>query len=145
MFSKKLPPHACWLVPIATIGLAAILAPAPSAIQPNTDEVAGFELPAEVTPRNYETKLAKLDERNLWGNVRSLSEPQVLTDPKWWLSGTGGVDKERFVIMEREGSQPEFLKVGDNLPGKAKILEIQQDALCILIEGKKRKLPVLSK
>lgn len=145
MFISKLSPHVRWLAPLVAAGFGTFLAPAPAPIKPSNEKATSFELPTEVTPRNYESSLPKLDGRNLWGNVRPLSESQVPIDPRWWLSGTGGVDKDRFVIMEREGSPSEFLKAGDSLPGKAKILEIQDDALCILIEGKKRKLPVLSK
>lgn len=145
MLTSKLLPHVRWLAPLAAAGLGVFLAPPPSVVKPSNNMATNFNLPAEVLPRNYEPRLAELDGRNLWGNVRSPNEPQALVDPRWWLSGTGGVGKDRFVIMEREGSPAEFLKVGNSLPGQAKILEIQDDVLCILIDGKKRKLPVLSK
>lgn len=146
MLLSRIYPYTRLLVPpLTAAGIGIFLAPVPAAIKPTHDQATHFELPVEVAPRNYESDLPKLDGRNLWGNVRALTDSPVLTDPKWWLSGTAGVDKDRFVIFEREGSPPEFLKVGDQLPGKVKILEIQADTLCILVDGKKRKLPVLSK
>jgi hypothetical protein len=47
-----------------------------------------------------------------------------------------------FALLAIEGQPTSQLQAGDLLPGGAKILAVQQDSLCILLNGKVRSLRI---
>lgn len=130
-------------LPLAAGVAAFFAAPEPEAGRRTADLPDTFALPAELQRDDAEKLSAALKTRNLWGVVTPAAEKTVLVDPPWRLAGASIIGSEKIVVMEREGSPSQILRVGDMLPGKVKILDIKEDKLCILIEGKKRLLPIL--
>lgn len=86
--------------------------------------------------------LSYLATTTMWGNVEVVKAENEQPDPAWRLMGLMSVGTERFVMIAVEKQPDRQLKIGDLLPGGAKILDIRADALCIQIEGKKRLLPL---
>lgn len=96
-------------------------------------------------PTLPETDLRKSAEtitaKNLWGAV--IPAQQVpLNDPEWHFVGAVKNGPEHYVLIRVEQNPVETLKVGDSLPGGAKILKIGEDRLCVLVNGKKRALGI---
>jgi hypothetical protein len=79
-------------------------------------------------------------QSRLWGDAGAGAVTQQ--DPEWHFVGIGGRGKERFVMMKMAGKPVQTLSVGDTLPGGARILEIGEDRLCILINEVRRALEV---
>lgn len=79
--------------------------------------------------------------RNLWGEVQA-AKPDEPPDIHWRFVGIGGSEKERAVLIQYLNKPVQILKVGDILPGGAKIMKIGEDRLCLLINGKRRALEI---
>lgn len=99
--------------------------------------------------------VASLEAIDLWGLGRAAyqrkasgisagatAEAQAPAPVRWRLTGTYSRGAEAFVLVSLDGRPAEPLRVGDSLPGGARILEIGQDRICILINGRKRALEV---
>lgn len=83
-----------------------------------------------------------LDKISPWGKLPAPGEQPSLNDPEWRFLGIVARGSERYVLIKIE-NQPELqLKVGDKLPGGSQILKIEDDSLCLLINGKKRKIGI---
>jgi hypothetical protein len=142
-----------WLIWLAAPGPLAPTGPATLGETP-------WALPAP-RPGDPRKSVAAITQRNLWGKVQSVAEePQG--EPRWRLVGVVRKDKHDFVLVGFDsaaavprpatpGAAPpkprlriESLGIGDELPGGAKILKIEQDRLCILISGVSRALPIRS-
>ena len=96
------------------------------------------ELAADKSP-DLTKAAASIAQRRLWGEVGADGPRQ---DPAWHFAGIAGQGKDRFVLLSMAGKPVQTLRVGDSLPGDARILEIGDDRLCILINGQKRALEV---
>ncbi len=119
-------------------GVSWWLAPEP---QPRPRAQAGEEawkLPV-VSRSDSERAIAAIVAANLWGSVQTSAEAS-LNDPDWRFSGVTVSGQEKLVLLAIDGQPMRPLKAGDELPGGAKILKINNDHLCLLINGKKRKL-----
>lgn len=85
-----------------------------------------------------------IEANKLWGAGNSLLAPQLeekaLTAPNWRITGVVAAGREHVALLLVESQPVQQLKVGDKLPGGAKILDIAPDRLCILLNGKKRVL-----
>jgi len=66
---------------------------------------------------------------------------EPLTPPNWKIVGVTGAGDDKSVLLLYE-NQPtvEIRKIGEKLPGGAKIVDITQDYLRILLDGKPLKL-----
>ena len=95
-------------------------------------------MPAEVEP-DFEEAVDTIATRNVWGTVVAAKDIS-LNDPEWRIAGVIMNDPEKFVLIKKDAEPAELLKVGDTLPGGSKILKISEDSLCILVNGKRRKL-----
>lgn len=118
-----------------------MLVPAPVLPPPGRVADAAWQLPAAQKPQPQEA-LEVLQNAGLWGKVTETEAQKPLTDPPWRLVGviTGG--PERYVLIMIEGQPQQQLKVGDSVPGGSRILSIEDASLCLLVNGKKRKLDI---
>jgi len=119
-------------------GLSWWLAPSPQAPLPAQSHDESWILPV-VSRSNPEKSVAAIGAANLWGAVQTAAEGS-LNDPEWRFSGVTVIGQEKLLMITIEGQPTQTLKAGDPLPGGAKILEIYDDHLHLLIQGKKRKL-----
>lgn len=89
---------------------------------------------------------ADLAELRIWeATARQPLPPRKapLTAPGWKIVGVTSVgDDANVLILFDKQITPETLKVGDLLPGGAKITQISQDALRIVLNGQTMKLSV---
>ena len=122
-------------------GLSWWLAPAPRAPRAPRASDEAWILPA-MPPRDTGKLLAAITAANPWGAAIPVAATAALNDPDWRFLGVTVNGPERFVVIKIEGSPVQTLKEGDQLPGGAKIQTIYIDHLCLLINGKKRKLDI---
>ena len=85
---------------------------------------------------------AYLSAATIWGNVEAVKKEEDERDPAWRFLAVMVNGSERFVVIDVEKQPNRQLKVGDKLPGGAKIHDINQDSLCVIVNGKKRALPI---
>lgn len=86
--------------------------------------------------------LDTLKKSSLWGKLPEVEAAKPLNDPEWRFMGIVAAGAERLLIIKVEGQPEKTLKVNDLLPGGSKILKIEEDRICILINGKKRSLGI---
>ena len=83
-----------------------------------------------------------IEANKLWGAgnplLPSQAEEKALTAPNWRITGVVAAGKEHVALLSVEEQPMQQLKIGDALPGGAKILDISPDKICILLNGKKR-------
>lgn len=103
------------------------------------------EEPWQIAPSreaDLKPSLGYLATTTMWGNVEVAKAENEQPDPAWRFMGLMSVGTEKMVMIAVEKQPDRQLKIGDLLPGGAKILDINPDALCVQIEGKKRLLPL---
>lgn len=130
------------LVLTLAAGLSWRLAPEPPAWQPAQRQDASLALPPVAHSRaekSAEKSVATIVAANLWGSVQTTAAESLIA-PEWRFSGVAANGQEKLVMITIEGQSVQALKVRDQLPGGATILRIGDDHLCLLINGKKRKL-----
>lgn len=115
------------------------LAPGPQSSLPAQSRNESWILPV-VTQGNPEKAVATIVAANLWGAAVQLPPEVLMIDPEWRFSGVTVNGDQKLVMITIEGQAMQTLKAGDQLPGGAKILKINDDHLCLSIKGKKRKL-----
>ncbi len=110
--------------------------------QPPTDAPQAWVLPS-AWRADPQKALAVIVQKNLWGTkVAAAAAAQNPEDQEWRFVGVARRGSDQYVLIAFGKKAPETLKAGDLLPGGAKILRVAADHLCILIDGKKRKLGI---
>lgn len=125
-------------------GLSWWLAPGPQTSHTVQRHDESWVLPvasSSHTEKSAEKSVAGIVAANLWGAVQKAAEESLIA-PEWRFYGVVVNGQEKLVMIAIEGQPPQSLKVADQLPGGAKILKINDDHLCLLIKGKKRKLDI---
>lgn len=133
------------VVTLAIIGIAAVQIgynlPDPSASSPVVKAAESWQLPAIKTAD--QGKLAEtVAARNLWGTVVAVLPPAAPREPNWRIMGGVKIGAERQVVLSVENQPIRMLKVGDKLPGGSQIVEISDDSVCVLVNGKRRMLSI---
>lgn len=85
---------------------------------------------------------AILIKKSLWGKLPDAEAPASLNDPEWRFLGIVTNGPERFVLIKVDGQPEQRLTINDRLPGGGKIMKIENDKLCLLINGKRRSLGI---
>jgi hypothetical protein len=129
------------LLMVLASGISWWLAPGPQAPPPVQRHEESWMLPV-VLRGNTEKSVAAIGAANLWGAAVQTTAEGSLIDPEWRFSGVTVNGQEKLVMITIEGQAMQTLKAGDQLPGGAKILKINDDHLCLLIKGKQRKLDI---
>ena len=94
--------------------------------------------------------LSEINRARLWRSAAApeaglpAQEAPALTPPDWRIAGvfTQGGKPVALLNIDELPPRQQQLRVGDKLPGGAKILAITPDRLCILLGGKKRSLTI---
>jgi hypothetical protein len=81
---------------------------------------------------------------NLWGVVAVAANGPAapLNTPEWRFVGVFNDGKEPQIMISIDKKPAVSLKVGEALPGGAKILKISADQICVLVNGQKRTLGI---
>lgn len=88
--------------------------------------------------------LVMLGSSSLWGKLADMAAPDASLNntPEWRFLGAIARGKERQVIIKIDGQPEQRLVPGDTLPGGSEILGIENDRLCLLVNGQKRSLTI---
>lgn len=134
-----------WILPLVLPVLAGWLAwgtnpdlPAPKAARFAEEPWVLGHLPAPDLKKAYDY----LSTASIWGKVEVVKKDEPLTDPAWRFLAVMANGSEKYVVIDVEKQPNRQLKVGDTLPGGAKIHEISQGSVCVIVNGKKRNLPI---
>ncbi len=95
-------------------------------------------LPAAQTAKAMEI----LGKKSLWGKLPEAEAAKPLNDPEWRFLGFVTSGPERFLLIKVDGQPEQRLNINDKLPGGSKILAIENDRICLLVNGKKRSLGI---
>ena len=137
--------HQHYLATLTVAGIAIavwFLVPNPAPIRPT--QALNVPWKIQVPTRSNSTQLmAALSSANLWGKLADFSQPSEI-EPEWRFIGAMSRGRESHVIIKKDNLTEQVLVVGDSLPGGSKILSIDGDRLCLLINGQKRSLFIYS-
>jgi len=86
--------------------------------------------------------LAVLTGASLWGKLPETGAETSLNDPEWRFVGAVARGQERYVLVKIDHQPVMKLTQGDALPGGSKIISIENDRLCLMVNGKKRRLNI---
>lgn len=90
--------------------------------------------------------LSVINQRRLWGSApggpgaagKPAAEEKPLTPPDWRIVGVFVEGQQRGVLVATEGQPlPATLRIGDALPGGAKIVDIGNERICLLLNGRR--------
>ena len=115
-----------------------LVIPPPIAVQSSGLADVPWEMP-KLFAFNAKDALATLTEASLWGKLADIPRASDV-EPEWRFIGAMARGEERHVIIKKDNQMEQMLVPGDILPGGSKILSIENDRLCLLINGQKRSL-----
>jgi len=145
-------PRTIWLAAVLIVGAGFVLA----AVLPDTESagrsVSGIRaappvpLDASTPPMPLQSEFDILVHSRIWrGDPASAkaaaaasAEPQ-----RWWLMAVYGQGPTRAVIVGQTGQPDRILRPGDVLPSGDPIVDITPKGVCVLLNGKRRLLPVV--
>ena len=115
-----------------------LVVPTPKEVRSLSVAQESWKLPTQPV---FNTKdiLATLNSAGLWGKLAEIVQPSDI-EPEWRFIGAMGRGQERQVIIKKTNQPEQILVPGDSLPGGSKILSIDNDRICLLINGQKRSL-----
>ena len=96
------------------------------------------KLPAPDLKKAYDY----LSTSSLWGKVEVARKDEPKIDPAWRFLAVMVNGSEKYVVIDVDKEPNRQLRIGDQLPGGAKIHEISQGSVCVIVNGKKRSLPI---
>ena len=120
------------------VAVAWLTVPSPVAVQPVQLAEEPWKVPVQPV-FNAKDALATLNSASLWGKLADITQPSDI-EPAWRFIGAMARGLERQVIIQKDNQPEQILVPGDSLPGGSKILSIENDRLCLLINGQKRSL-----
>lgn len=134
-----------WILPLVLPLMAGWMAwgtspelPAAKAARLTEEQWALGRIPAPDLKKAYDY----LSTVSIWGKVEAVKKDEPLTDPAWRFLAVMVNGTEKYVVIDIEKQPNRLLKVGDQLPGGAKIHEISRGSVCVIVNGKKRSLPI---
>jgi hypothetical protein len=131
------------LVLLASAVLTWIRVPEPKAPSFLTTGSDTWALP-ELPKRDADPLIKAVTQANLWGVVAATGTGAVgpLNTPEWRFVGVFNDGKEPQVMISVDKKPAVTLRIGEQLPGGAKILSIREDQICVLVNGQKRSLGI---
>lgn len=98
----------------------------------------------QLPKRESDPLIKAISDANLWGVVVAAANVPAapLNAPEWRFVGVFNDGKEPHVMISIDKKPAVSLKVGEELPGGAKILKIHDDQICVLVNGQKRALGI---
>jgi|GEM_PF-1865327 len=119
-------------------GLIWLMVPGPAPLRVLPLAETPWILPVQPVS-NTKDALLTLSSATLWGKLADTVQPSD-SEPEWRFVGTMLRGQDRSVIIKKDNQLEQTLVVGDSLPGGSKIISIDSDRLCLLINGQKRSL-----
>jgi len=118
------------------LALHPISLPDPRTVRTADEE---WRLPNRSRP-DAEALVTAIEQEKLWGtNNRLPAEVEKpLTPPNWRITGVVSVGAESYALLDTVGQPIQPVKIGEKLPGGAKVLDMTADRLSIFLNGKKR-------
>ena len=145
-------PAVIWFLPCLLVGVCLVYA----AVRGNAGStaeraegvrsvVAGTPIDAALPPMSKQSDVDILVNSRIWrGDPKSgkgvSSEPA--TPQRWWLMAVYAQGSTRAVIVGQTGQPESTLRVGDVLPSGDPIVDITSKGVCVLLNGKRRLLPI---
>lgn len=117
------------------------MAPSPAPVRPARLAEEPWKI-LEQPEFDAKEALAALNGASLWGKLADSALAEPLNDPEWRFLGALARGEERHVIIQIVGQPEQKLVPGDTLPGGSKILSIENDRLCLQVNGQKRSLAI---
>lgn len=119
-----------------------LFAPQPPAIRVVSATAEAWQLPSPVEMKpGRAIEILAISGGNLWGKLPDIEQVKPMTPPDWRIIASVSRGAMAFVIIKYEDTQQEQrIKVGEALPGGARILKVETGKVCILLNGKERKL-----
>lgn len=124
------------------VGLIAIIAPVPS--KPVSAEAARLDdawvVPAVTPTRGNTQVLEGLRRSALWGAIADAPAGPDAKAREWRIVGITGAALKRTVILQFGDERILPLSAGDKFPDGTLIVEVQENGVCVSMNGKKRRL-----
>ena len=127
---------------LALAALMIVLVPAPQPPQINKPAEEKWVAPRFGAGANAAADLAELARNNLWGGLASTESPVDERARQWRLAGIAGAAADRQVTVLFGDERILYVKAGDKFPDGTLIGEIRDNGVCVIIDGKKRLLPM---
>jgi hypothetical protein len=130
---------------IAGAALAALWVTRPPAV-PSSGAAAAGDFVLAAAPASDPPSVDKLLSREIWpmpsamySRASQLQARQAggMAEETWKLTGTYRIGSQSFVLLRRGDKTPEALKPGDSLPDGRRILEIQEERIWVVADGKR--------
>ena len=146
-------PAAIWLAPCVLVGLGLVFA----AVRPDAQSAAGgadgarmipaVPIDAAVPPLPLQADVDMLVHSRIWrgdpASGKAAAPEESAAPQRWWLMAVYGQGPTRAVIVGQTGQPERILRPGDVLPSGDPILDITPKGVCVLLNGKRRLLPVV--
>jgi hypothetical protein len=127
---------------IAIAAIEWIYVAIPPQAKPSRKAVESWALPPAPSAQPEKAMEILGKNNSLWGKLPELAASAPLTDPEWHFLGIVTNGPERFVLIKIAGQPEKSLRINDDLPGGSKIVNIEDDKICVLVNGKKRSLGI---
>jgi hypothetical protein len=143
MTTRQILVYWLWMVGIAAT-LIGLVAPSPVADTKAMAEAADepWQIPKLAARGAGATDAAELARANLWGSQFAVETATDDRGSRWRLAGVVGEARQRQVLLKFGDDRLQTLKAGDRLPDGTMIGEVKENGICIVIEGKRRFLPL---
>jgi len=132
--------RAIWALLALAVSMV-VLVPAPVPPQINRPTEEKWSPPRFAAGATAAADLAELARTNLWGIAPS-ETPADVRSRQWRLAGITGPASGRQVIVIFGDERLVYLKTGEMFPDGTLIGEIRDNGVCVIIDGKKRLLPM---
>ncbi|HET9579616.1 MAG TPA: hypothetical protein VFP44_17415 [Usitatibacter sp.] len=115
------------------------LVPVPPPAQPQPSRADEWTLPRITAPQAARA-VEVLNRTSPWGK---LAQPGALPeDNSWKIVGIIARGDERSVVLRLGRQREQQLKKGDRLPDGSTIVDIHEDSLTLMTDGRKRRLSI---
>jgi hypothetical protein len=118
-----------WLIPKPQV-TARPLSKADAFVLPTPPPVLPGSLAATVSGSFFGAAAARADE--------------AVATPPWRFVGAVAAQADPFVLVSFDSKDPEVRRIGDTLPGGARIVRIRHDRICIRLGDSERTLKIYS-
>ena len=136
-------------VSLAVVFILALFLPADlPAMRVLTPQELAWNLPVQASVE-ADAALSIIQRRRLWGGTgagglvpgglpgQAAAEEKPLTPPDWRVAGVVTEGRQLVALIATQGEfQPQTVRVGDRLPGGAKVAAIHADRIVAILDGR---------
>lgn len=131
-----------WLVAAASMLIIAFAPqPSPTELSSNAAE-AGWSIAKLSTTADAAQLSTALQKSKIWGSAEATNTSIDDRAKKWRIAGITGTAGERVVLVQFGDDKMISLKSGDRFPDETRIAEIRINGICVILDGKRRFLPL---